>query len=71
MTRAEFEASGLQPFIYITKDVERIVMSYREAPDEALENPEVMASWARCGYGAALRAAAKKKPPRPRKPKME
>lgn len=68
---ADFESSGLQPFIYITKDGERIVMAYRQAPDEALENPDVMASWARRGYGAALRAAAKKKPSRPRKPKVE
>ena len=59
---AEFEALGLEPFIYPMKDGQSIAMSYRSAPEEALENPEVMADWARRGYAAALRAAAKKRP---------
>jgi DNA transformation protein and related proteins len=62
--RAEFEAAGLEPFVYPMKDGQTIVMSYRSAPDEALESPEVMAEWARRGYSAALRAAAKKRPGR-------
>lgn len=64
--RADFEALGLQPFVYPVKDGQAIVMSYRQAPEEALEDPEVMAEWARRGYAAALRAAAKKGPPKKR-----
>ena len=59
-SRAEFEALGLQPFVYPMKDGS-ITMSYFQAPDEALESPEVMAEWARRGYAAALRARGKKK----------
>ena len=58
--RARFEAQGLQPFVYDAKDGE-YTMSYFQAPEEALESASVMAEWARLGYGAALRAAAKKK----------
>jgi DNA transformation protein len=64
--RADFEALGLEPFVYATRDGGSIVMSYRQAPDEALESPQVMAEWARRSYAAALRAAAKKRPSKPR-----
>jgi DNA transformation protein len=67
--RADFEAHGLEPFVYSMKDGDKLTMSYRQAPEEALESPDVMAEWARRGYAAALRAAAKKKP-RPRKPRL-
>ena len=59
--RADFEALGLEPFVYAMKDGETLTMSYRAAPEEALESPDVMAEWARRGYAAALRAAARKK----------
>lgn len=59
-SRAEFEALGLQPFVYSMKDGS-IAMSYFQAPDEALESPEVMAEWARRGYAAALRAQGMKR----------
>lgn len=61
--RAHFEAAGLQPFVYGSRDG-NYTMSYFQAPEEALESPPVMALWARLGYGAALRAASKKKPSR-------
>ena len=59
--RADFEAEGQGPFVFTAKSGERTAMSYHRPPDEALESPEVMARWARLGYAAALRAAAKKK----------
>jgi DNA transformation protein len=62
----EFESAGLAPFVYVTKDGERMTMAYRQAPAEALESPATMAAWARSGYGAALRAK-NKKPVRKRK----
>lgn len=69
--RARFEAEGLPPFVFQAKDGKKTAMSYRRAPDEALESPAVMAEWARLGYEAALRAAAAKparaKAPRPRR----
>ena len=58
--RGEFEAAGLEPFVYVTKDGDRIAMSYYQAPPEALENPAAMATWARSAYAAALRAKTRK-----------
>lgn len=58
--RAAFEAAGLEPFVYGMKDGKKSIMSYRRAPDEALESPLEMAKWARLGFEAALRAAARK-----------
>jgi DNA transformation protein len=64
---AEFDAGELPPFVYESKVGERIVMSYRQAPAEALESPAVMEAWARLGYGAALRAVRAKNPGKPRR----
>jgi DNA transformation protein and related proteins len=68
-SRADFEALGLEPFVYSMKDGQTLAMSYRAAPEEALESPDVMAEWARRGYAAALRAAARKRPAK-RKPRI-
>jgi len=51
-----FEAEGLAPFSYTTKKAERVVMSYRRAPERCLDDREEMASWARSGFGAAMRS---------------
>ena len=67
--RAEFEALGCTPFEYSTKEGVHQAMSYLRAPDEALERPDAMGRWARSSLGAALRAAAAKKPKRPKKAK--
>ena len=64
---AHFDAAGLEPFVYESKVGERLVMSYRQAPPEALESPAVMETWARLGYGAALRAVRAKTPGKPRR----
>ena len=69
--RARFEAAGLEPFVFESKVGERIVTSYRQAPDDALENPEAMATWAREGYAAALRTARQRAPGRPRSRRTE
>ncbi len=58
--RAEFEAASLQPFVYVTKDGDRMVMGYSQAPAAALEDAGVMAAWARSAYAAALRASQRK-----------
>jgi DNA transformation protein and related proteins len=62
----EFESAGLAPFVYVTKDGDRMTMAYRQAPAGALESPAAMVAWARSGYGAALRAK-NRKPVRKRK----
>ena len=67
--RAEFDALGLEPFVFQQKDGDTIVTSYCRAPEDALEDLDVMDRWARLAYAAALRAAARKKP-RPRKPRL-
>lgn len=67
-TRERFVAAGCRPFAFQTKDGERIVMSYFQPPEEALESPPLMLPWARLALEAALRAAnAKAKKPAARK----
>ena len=58
-TEYQFKERDLEVFKY-TKKGKEIKMSYYQAPEEALENVEVMNSWANKAYGAALRAASKK-----------
>ena len=67
-SRPDFEAAGLSPFVYSMKTGD-ITMSYFQAPDEALESPDVMADWARRAYAAALRAPGKRAKRRRKTPK--
>lgn len=69
--RADFDALGLEPFVFHQKDGDTIETSYCRAPEDALESPDAMADWAKRGYAAALRAAAKKRPGKPRGPKPD
>ena len=55
----DFEELGLRPFSY-NKNGTEMKMSYYQAPEEVLEDSEAMNRWAGIGYGAALRAAARK-----------
>ena len=58
----DFDKAGLEPFMFEKRrDGEIIVTSYRRAPNEALEDPRVMARWAKSAYGAALRKEARKR----------
>ena len=59
----EFERASPGPFVF-TKKGERIVTHYYAVPEDAFEDAEVMAKWARLGYAAALRAARKRRPRR-------
>jgi DNA transformation protein len=64
--RAQFERASPGPFTFEKKG-ETIVTHYFAVPEDAFEDPQVMARWARLGYAAALRAARKprtrRKPP--------
>lgn len=55
-SRGEFEAAGLEPFRYV-KQGKSFTMSYHAAPEDALEDPELMRDWARKAIDAAMRAA--------------
>ena len=59
-SKPEFVSRDLEPFYY-SKNGKDYAMSYFQAPEEALEDPEEMNTWGNIGYGAALRAAAGKK----------
>ena len=66
--RAEFEAAECEPFVYTMKG-KAMEMSYRRAPEDAIENWEAIQFWAESGLGAARRAPPKnKKRSKPRPP---
>ncbi|MEX2208245.1 MAG: TfoX/Sxy family protein [Myxococcota bacterium] len=68
-TRPEFEAAGSRPFEYHSAGREKpAVMSYWEAPADALEDVDALRHWLELAHGAALRAAAARPKARPRKP---
>lgn len=55
-----FEEMELPPFVY-QRQGKDVALSYYQAPDEALDNPEDMADWADMAYMAASRADSRKK----------
>ncbi len=57
--RAAFEAAGCGPFVYEAKG-KRTVMSYYQAPPDALEDEGLLADWLASAYAAAVRADAAK-----------
>jgi DNA transformation protein len=67
--RETFEQAGLGPFVYMTReDGSEGKINYYQAPGEALDDMEILVEWARLGLDAALRAAARKKVRKPKKP---
>jgi DNA transformation protein len=66
-TRAEFEAAGARPFEFQMRTrAEPVVLSYFEAPADALDDTEAMRHWLELAHGAAKRAAARRARPKPR-----
>ena len=59
-TENEFRKKGLDAFTYDKKD-KTLSLSYYQAPEETLEDNDEMRLWANKAYGAALRAASKKR----------
>jgi DNA transformation protein len=55
----DFRNKGLEQFSYM-KQGKEYKMSYFQAPEESMEDAEVMRDWANSAYSAALRAVAKK-----------
>lgn len=58
--RGPFEEAGLPPFEY-DKQGKRVTLSYYQAPEDILEDPEAAAEWAKRSFEAALRARPGKK----------
>jgi DNA transformation protein len=58
-TRGDFDALGLPPFSY-QRNGRDIALSYFQAPDEALDDRDLLIDWANRAYAAAMRAAAAK-----------
>jgi len=57
-SRAEFVAAGLEPFRY-ARQGKSYQMSYHAAPEDALEDAELLRDWARKAVDAAMRAGRK------------
>lgn len=66
--RAAFEALGAGPFSYDGPSRQVIVRAYYQAPDEIMDDPEMLCDWAARAFQAATRAAAAQ-PPRRARPK--
>jgi DNA transformation protein len=66
-TRADFEAEGMQPFSYATKDGRNTLMSYWRAPERLFDDPDEMLAWATRALAAAKRSAAKTSSPKSRR----
>lgn len=58
-SRQDSEDLGLQTYSY-WKDGKKFKMSYYQAPEEAMNDPELLSTWASNAIGAAMRVAAKK-----------
>jgi DNA transformation protein len=56
--RPDFEAEGLAPFSYATKDSRHTIMSYWRCPDRLFDEPDEMTAWAGKALVAARKAAA-------------
>ncbi|ALG71839.1 transcriptional regulator [Azospirillum thiophilum] len=68
VNRGSFTALGLAPFRPMPD--KPVTLSYYPPPDQALDDRDELLPWARSGFEAALRAAAKKtaKPERKKSP---
>lgn len=63
VTRAEFEAAGLEPFVVDFDNGKTGTMSYYTAPEDIYDDNDVLNRWTELALGAARRAKkpAKKK----------
>lgn len=60
-TRPGFEAEGMKPFVFESKDGETIMTSYVEVPPRLLDDADELARWARRAYETAIQGRRKKK----------
>lgn len=50
---AVYDAEDLAPFSYDTRKGDRVVMSYRRAPEAVFDDPDEMARWCEVAWQAA------------------
>ena len=55
----EYQSKGLGPFEY-TRQNKIVKLSYYQAPEEALEDPDELVKWANASFDVAVKANAKK-----------
>lgn len=67
-TASRFEAAGSRRWTYQREGSAPVAMPYHTVPDEALDDPDLMASWARLAFDAAIRHGTKKPPGRSTRP---
>jgi DNA transformation protein and related proteins len=65
--RATYEMEGMTPFSYEARGKTVQVGAYWRVPERLLDEPDEMLAWARAALAAGRRAAAGKKPVRPRR----
>lgn len=65
-TNTIWDAEGCERFSVTFKDGKVDTMNYRRAPSDVYDDTEEMQRWARLAVEAGLRAAARKKPRRPK-----
>ena len=53
----EFDARGLEPFIFRDRNGRETPMSYRQAPEELWEDPDAAREWVEKAFAAARRKA--------------
>jgi DNA transformation protein len=53
---SHFDQAGARQWTYTRKDGRSAAMPYWSVPDEAWDDPDVMAKWVRLAFEAALRA---------------
>lgn len=51
-----FSAAGARQWIYTRKDGKKGAMPYWTVPDDAWDDPDIMAGWVRLAFEAALRS---------------
>ena len=57
LTAPEFEAAGAKQWAYEGRKGKPVAMPYWSVPDDACDDPDIMAQWVRLAYAAALRSA--------------
>ena len=66
-SRAKFEATGCEPFVYDAKS-RSISLGYFTAPFDAVDSAAAMQPWAQLALEAALRSATSRPPKRVKPP---
>ena len=65
-TDAVWDAAGCERFSVSMKDGRVDTMNYRRAPSDVYDDAEELQRWAKLAVEAGLRAAARKKPRKPK-----